>query len=143
MTRRLLGLSAILLFAAAAWSEAPTALAPAPKGFDARRDGVERGKVETIEYDSKSMDSKRKMVIYTPPGYSKETSIRSSTCCTGPATTRTAGRGRESAAAILDNLYADRKIAPMIVVMPNGSRRGGFGPGTARGRRHHQTCRHR
>src|SRR5207302_5337341 len=47
-------------------------LAAAPKGFDARREGVERGKVETVEYDSKTVGVKRKMMVYTPPGYSKE-----------------------------------------------------------------------
>src|SRR4051812_15692584 len=49
-----------------------TPLAPAAQGFDARRDGVERGKVETVEYDSKTVGARRKLVVYTPPGYSKD-----------------------------------------------------------------------
>ena len=43
-----------------------------PKGFDTKRADIERGKVETIEYDSKTVGSKRKVVVYTPPGYSKD-----------------------------------------------------------------------
>jgi enterochelin esterase-like enzyme len=41
----------------------------APKGFDAKRDTVERGKVETVEYDSRSAGTKRKATVYLPPGY--------------------------------------------------------------------------
>jgi enterochelin esterase-like enzyme len=131
MTRRWLGLCVILFFAASAWSEAPTALAPAPKGFDTRRDGVERGKVETVEYDSKSVGSKRKMVVYTPPGYSKDVKYPVLYLLHGAGDDENGWTRRGSAAAILDNLYADKKIAPMIVVMPNGSTQpGGFAPGT-------------
>ena len=43
-----------------------------PKGFDARRDGIERGKLETVEYDSTTVGGKRKAQVYTPPGYSKD-----------------------------------------------------------------------
>ena len=43
-----------------------------PKDFDKKRDGVERGKLETVEYDSKTVGVKRKAVVYTPPGYSKD-----------------------------------------------------------------------
>ena len=46
-------------------------LASAPKGYDAKRDGIEHGKMETVEYESKVSGGKRKMVVYTPPGYSK------------------------------------------------------------------------
>src|SRR5690348_6638953 len=61
----------VLTLCAPVRAEDPPALPAAPKGFDARRDGVERGKVEAVEYDSKSVGGKRRMVIYTPPGYSK------------------------------------------------------------------------
>lgn len=44
----------------------------APKGFDKKRDNIERGKVETVEYDSKTVSEKRKIVVYLPPGYSKD-----------------------------------------------------------------------
>jgi enterochelin esterase-like enzyme len=132
MTRQWLGLSAILFFAALTWAEAPAGLAPAPAGFDARRDGVERGKVQTIEYDSKSVGSKRKMVVYTPPGYSKDVKYPVFYLLHGAGDDETGWTRKGSAAAILDNLHADKKIAPMIVVMPNGSTRPfGFAVGTA------------
>ena len=78
-------------------ASSPTGRGSAPKGFDARRDGIERGKLETVEYDSKTVGVKRKMVVYTPPGYPRTPSTRSCTCCTASATTRRAGRRRASA----------------------------------------------
>jgi Putative esterase len=56
-----------------AWGQTDSKLEPAPSGFASRRDGVERGKVETVEYDSKSVGDTRKMMVYLPPGYSKDT----------------------------------------------------------------------
>ena len=44
----------------------------APEGFDRKRDGIERGKLETVEYDSTTVGVKRKAQVYTPPGYSKD-----------------------------------------------------------------------
>src|SRR5438105_4674 len=46
--------------------------ASAPKGFDVQRDGIPRGNIETVEYESKVNGGKRKMVVYTPPGYAKD-----------------------------------------------------------------------
>ncbi|HEX8199674.1 MAG TPA: hypothetical protein VF590_04250, partial [Isosphaeraceae bacterium] len=48
------------------------ATARAPEGFDAQRLGIERGRVETVEYDSRSVGTRRSMVVYTPPSYSKD-----------------------------------------------------------------------
>ena len=36
------------------------------------RDGIPHGKLEMIEYQSKTVGTTRKMNVYTPPGYSKE-----------------------------------------------------------------------
>jgi enterochelin esterase-like enzyme len=125
-----------LFFAAPAWAETPAPLTAAPKGFDARRDGVERGKVETVEYDSKSLGFKRKMVVYTPPGYSKDAKYPVLYLLHGAGDDETGWTKRGAAAVILDNLYADKKITPMVVVMPFGyalppGAPTGFGPGTA------------
>ena len=75
-----------------AWGQTDSKLEPAPSGFASRRDGVERGKVETVEYDSKSVGDTRKMMVYLPPGYSNH-QMRSCICCTAPVTTKGAGPG--------------------------------------------------
>src|SRR5687768_2392182 len=43
-----------------------------PAGWDKRRDGIPQGKLEMIEYDSKTVGTRRRMNVYTPPGYSPE-----------------------------------------------------------------------
>jgi enterochelin esterase-like enzyme len=93
---------------------------PAASRFDARRDGIERGKVETIQYESKSVGVKRNMLVYTPPGYSKDTKYPVFYLLHGIGGNETNWTRTGLADVILDNLYADKKITPMIVVMPNG-----------------------
>jgi enterochelin esterase-like enzyme len=101
----------------------------APKGFDAKRDAIERGKVETVEYDSRSVGARRKLTVYLPPGYSNETKYPVLYLLHGAGDDETGWTRRGSASVILDNLYAEQKLVPMIVVMPNGSPRAG--PGVA------------
>ncbi len=96
-------------------------IADAPKGFDSRRDGIERGQVETVEYDSKSVGGKRKLVVYLPPGYSKEGKYPVLYLLHGAGGDESNWTRMLAAHVILDNLYADKKAVPMIVVMPNGS----------------------
>ena len=115
-----LGFLLVPVLSAAVWAQPPATLPAAPSGFDARRDGIAQGKVETVEYDSKSVGAKRNMVIYTPPGYSKESKYPVLYLLHGAGDDETGWTKKGSAAAILDNLYAAKKIAPMIVVMPNG-----------------------
>lgn len=96
------------------------AFSPAPDGFDQKRDGIEHGDIETIEYDSKSIGIERKMVVYTPPGYTKDKKYPVLYLLHGIGDVETDWTGRGVAGTILDNLYADGKLIPMIVVMPNG-----------------------
>lgn len=93
---------------------------PAPKGFDTRREGVPQGKVELVEYDSKATGGKRKMTVWTPPGYTKDHKYPVFYLLHGAGDDETGWRIKGSADVILDNLFADKKIVPMIVVMPNG-----------------------
>jgi enterochelin esterase-like enzyme len=131
----ILGVGTFLILVSPARVETPAALAPAPKDFDARRDGIERGNLESVEYDSKATGGKRKMVVYTPPGYTKDAKYPVLYLLHGAGDNETGWQVRGRADVILDNLLADKKLVPMIVVMPNGSmqplgRPGGFGPGT-------------
>jgi enterochelin esterase-like enzyme len=119
---RLLSLGFLLVpvLAPAVRAQPPATLPAAPSGFDVHRDGIEQGKVETVEYDSKSVGAKRKMVIYTPPGYSKDSKYPVLYLLHGSGDDETGWTKKGSATVILDNLYAAKKILPMIVVMPNG-----------------------
>ena len=45
------------------------AFADAPTGFNVKREDIAHGRMEMIEYDSKTVGTRRKMLVYTPPGY--------------------------------------------------------------------------
>jgi enterochelin esterase-like enzyme len=119
-------------------------LASAPAGFDARRENVPAGVVERVEFDSKVTGGKRPASVYLPPGYSTSTKYPVLYLLHGIGGNETHWPGPGAAAAILDNLIADGKAVPMIVVMPNGRASnepstlfagrgpGGGGPGGAR-----------
>ena len=43
-----------------------------PAGFRAKRDNIPHGEMTMVEYDSKTVGTRRQMVVYTPPGYSTD-----------------------------------------------------------------------
>lgn len=91
-----------------------------PADFDKKRDGVERGRLETVEYDSAVVGAKRKATVYTPPGYRKDQKYPVLYLLHGIGGDEGEWRRGGAPDTILDNLYADKQAAPMIVVMPNG-----------------------
>jgi GH35 family endo-1,4-beta-xylanase/enterochelin esterase-like enzyme len=91
-----------------------------PEGFDSRRDGIDRGKLDTVEYDSKTVGVKRKARVYTPPGYTKDKKYPVLYLLHGIGGDENEWARGGAPDVILDNLYADKKVVPMIVVMPNG-----------------------
>jgi len=107
----------VLVLPVLAVAQAP--LPPPPKGFDAPRDAIAHGTVATVEYGSKTVGGKRPMTVYTPPGYSKDAKYPVFYLLHGATDDHNTWLKKGSANAILDNLYADKKIVPMIVVMPN------------------------
>ena len=42
-----------------------------PSGYDVVKTGVAQGKIDSIVYESKTVGTNRKALVYTPPGYSK------------------------------------------------------------------------
>jgi len=91
-----------------------------PTGFDVRRDDVPHGRVEMVEYDSKTVGTKRKMQVYTPPGYTKEKKYPVLYLLHGIGGDETEWQRFAHPEVLLDNLIAEGKAVPMIVVMPNG-----------------------
>ncbi len=91
----------------------------APAGFDIRRDNIARGKLTAVDYDSKTLGIRRQMLVYTPAGYSSKRKY--------PVLYLLHGIGMNEwqwmwchADVIMDNLVADGKVQPMIMVFPNG-----------------------
>lgn len=92
----------------------------APKGFDNVRSDISKGKIDTISYPSKTVGVKRRALIYTPPSYSENKKYPVLYLLHGIGGDEKEWLNHGSPQVILDNLYADGKIEPMIVVMPNG-----------------------
>jgi enterochelin esterase-like enzyme len=91
-----------------------------PVGFDRERKGIAHGRLEMISYESRSVGTTRKMQVYTPPGYSKEKKYPVLYLLHGIGGDETEWQRLCRTNLILDNLLAEGKITPMIVVMPNG-----------------------
>jgi enterochelin esterase-like enzyme len=92
----------------------------APKSFDTLRIGILHGKIDTVFYSSKTVGTNRKAIIYTPPGFSKNKKYPVLYLLHGIGGDETEWLKGGQPHVILDNLYAEKKIEPMIVVMPNG-----------------------
>jgi enterochelin esterase-like enzyme len=91
-----------------------------PQGFRANREEIAHGKLEMIEYDSKTVGTRRKLNVYTPPGYSAEKKYPVLYLLHGIGGDETEWQRFATPNLLLDNLIADGKAVPMIIVMPNG-----------------------
>lgn len=90
-----------------------------PAFYDARP--VPHGEVRMVLYESAAMGVDRYFWVYTPPGYDKS-SARYPVyyLLHGNGETQNGWVMNGRANLILDNLIADRKAQPMILVMPHG-----------------------
>ncbi|MFA9191410.1 alpha/beta hydrolase-fold protein [Flavobacterium sp. FZUC8N2.13] len=91
-----------------------------PKGFDQRRTAIAHGKIDTISYASKTVSTTRKALVYTTPGFSKNKKYPVLYLLHGIGGDEKEWLNGGTPQIILDNLFAEGKIKPMIVVLPNG-----------------------
>lgn len=83
---------------------------------------VPHGNVQQILFHSKSTSSERRAFVYTPPGYEKNTSTKYPVLYLqhGWGEDETAWSNQGHANLIMDNLIADGKTKPFIIVMTYG-----------------------
>jgi len=110
----------ILMIAACYSTRSQNTVIPAPPGFDIIRGSIAQGKIDTISYHSVTVGATRKALIYTPPGYSTDKKYPVLYLLHGIGGDETEWLKGGQPQVILNNLYADKKVEPMIVVMPNG-----------------------
>ena len=91
-----------------------------PEGFDTPRNDIKKGRIDTIIYDSKTVGTKRKALVYTPPSYTKAKKYPVLYLLHGIGGDEKEWLKGGQPQIILDNLYAENKLQPMIVIMPNG-----------------------
>jgi enterochelin esterase-like enzyme len=87
-------------------------------GFRDKRD-VLHGTITTVKYDSKTLSTQREMLVYTPPGYSADKKYPVIYLLHGLNSTAGQWPYWVRADYIVDNLLADGKIGPAIMVFPN------------------------
>ncbi len=100
----------------------PALPAPEDKSFYAERE-VPHGRVEIVNYKN-SAGTEKRMHVYLPPGYDTDTERRYPVLYLNHGGGEHDGHWTASGHAhhILDNLIADGKARPMIIVMPNTGR---------------------
>jgi enterochelin esterase family protein len=107
-------------------------LVPGPASDLYAMKNVPHGRVSQVWYPSPTLKMERRMYVYTPPSYEKGREKY-------PVLYLLHGAGGDEDAwttlgrtnMILDNLIAQGKAKPMIVVMPNGNANQNVGQGTA------------
>ena len=107
------------------------AQAPTPAYLQVR--AVPHGTLKSQPYKSQSLGTDRKLMVYTPPGYENSTSRYPVLYLLhGAGSDESSWTQRGQAHVILDNLIADGKLKPLVVVMPFGFA-AARAPGAARG----------
>jgi len=91
-----------------------------PDSITQKREDIPRGQLQMISYESKTVGATRKMNVYTPPNYSADTKYPVLYLLHGIGGDETEWQRFASVDVLFDNLIADQKVVPMIVVMPNG-----------------------
>ncbi|MBQ7527041.1 MAG: esterase [Bacteroidaceae bacterium] len=97
-------------------------------GYLYQNHNVDHGDVAHVWYDSPRLGMKRRMSIYTPPGYDKGKDFPVLYLLHGAGGDEEAWLTLGRTAQIMDNLIALGKAKPMIVVMPNGNASDDAGP---------------
>jgi enterochelin esterase-like enzyme len=92
---------------------------------------VPHGKVEQVLFWSPSTNTVRRAFVYTPPSYTKDVNVRYPVLYLqhGWGEDETAWSNQGHANLIMDNLIAEGKIKPFIIVMTYGMTNEGFRPG--------------
>ena len=93
----------------------------ADKGHLYAVNNVPHGTLSRVWYDSPTLGQQRRMTIYLPPTYDGTKRFPVMYLLHGHGGDETAWGDLGRASQIMDNLIAEGKCVPMIVVMPNGN----------------------
>jgi enterochelin esterase-like enzyme len=96
------------------------AFADPPAGFNVKRDNIPHGEFTVIQYDSKTLGTRRQIRVYTPPGYSTNRKYPVLYLLHGMGWNDLEWTDQRHADVVIDNLLADGRIQPMVLVFPNG-----------------------
>ena len=90
-------------------------------GYQSKGNNTPQGKVQTVSYENTVLGMTRRASVYTPPGYDTNKKYPVLYALHGIGGDETEWlRYNTNVDQIFNNLYAAKKIEPMIVVFPNG-----------------------
>lgn len=90
-------------------------------GFDVEKAGIVKGKVDTVSYNSKTVGAKRKALVYMPPGFTAKKKYPVLYLLHGGGEDERGWGTQGKTDLIMDNLIAEGKACPMLVVMVDGN----------------------
>jgi enterochelin esterase-like enzyme len=120
--------AALILVPTLGFSSNPAGLPVPPNGFSSKKSNVEHGNLSaTLQYPTKDYANKP-VKVYLPPGYDKNRAQKYPVLYLhhgigGNESAWTSSEG--NADNVMDNLYAEKKAKPFIIVMPSGGAFGG------------------
>lgn len=109
-----------LYFGWGKWTSGLEVPEPTPSFYTPR--GEPKGEVTTHWYSSSATNTTRKCLIYTPPGYRSQTGVKYPVLYLqhGAGESELGWTMQGKVNVIMDNLIAEGKAKPMIIVMDNG-----------------------
>ncbi|MBN2536129.1 MAG: esterase family protein, partial [Spirochaetales bacterium] len=114
----------VLLFVIPVSLIAQTLPATPPSGYDQARSNTQKGQVSYFNYQSSVTNGQRRARIYLPPGYSTSNRYSVLYLLHGIGGNEDEWYNNGAPNVILDNLIADGKIDPFVLVLPNGKMEG-------------------
>ncbi len=91
-----------------------------PAGFNVRREEIPHGTLTEVAYDSKTLGTRRQIGVYLPPGYSSSRKYPTVYLIHGLGWNNREWTAIRHVEVVLDNLIADGKVQPMVLIFPNG-----------------------
>ncbi len=125
--------AALLLIPSLGFSSNPAGLPVPPNGFASKKNGGDHGQLSnTLQYPTKDYGNKP-VKVYLPPGYDANRAQKYPVLYLHHGiggnesawTSSSPGQAEGNADNVMDNLYAEKKAKPFIIVMPSGGAFGG------------------
>ncbi|MBN2686180.1 MAG: hypothetical protein JXR40_12940 [Pontiellaceae bacterium] len=92
-----------------------------PAGYSDVRSDIAHGEIWTLQYNSEKLSARRQVRVYTPPGYTEDKKYPVLYLLHGIGGNDLEWMEACKANTVIDNLIADGKIEPMVLVFPNGN----------------------
>ena len=91
-----------------------------PAGFNVARNDIPHGQLTEVAYDSGTLGTRRQIGVYLPAGYSANRRYPTIYLIHGLGWNNREWTQIRHADIVIDNLIADGKVPPVVMIFPNG-----------------------